>query len=138
MTKNDQKPSKYAFLEIFCAIFSAKKSARRMRSSRNHLELPQSTPRKPQQPRRTFFSAENGLKMTKNDQKPSKYAFFEIFCAIFSAKKKCAEGAHTPKPLETTSSHTQKASGTPAHFLFGPNGLKMAKNDQKPPKHVFF
>ena len=97
---------------------------------RDSLQLPQTTHRKPQEPRRTFFSAKNGLKMAKNDQKPPKHVFFEIFRAIFSAKK-CAEGAHAPCPLATTSNNPQKASGTPAHFFFGP---KRPQNGQKRPK----
>ena len=89
MAKNRQNT---CFLRYF-ALFLAQKSARRVRTPRAHLQLPQTTHRKPQEPRRTFCSAQNGLKMAKNDQKPSKHVFFEIFHAIFSAKK-CAEGAH--------------------------------------------
>ena len=64
------------YFEIFRAIFSAKKSERRVRTPRYDLKLPQSTHRKPQEPQRTFYSAQNGLKMAKNHQKPSKYALF--------------------------------------------------------------
>ena len=115
------------FLRYF-ALFLAPKSARRVRTPRDHLQLPQTTPIKPQEPQRTFFWAQNGLKMAKNDQKPPKHVFFEIFRAIFSAKK-CAEGAHAPCPLETTSNHPQKASGTPAHFFFGPKRPQNGQND---------
>ena len=109
-----------------------------MRTPRARLQLPQSTHRKPQEPRRTFFSAQNGLKMAKNDQKTVKIRIILRYFALFLARKKCAEGAHAPCPLETTSIHPQKASGTPAHFFSAENGLKMAKNDQKPSEYAFF
>ena len=68
--------------------FQRKKSARRVRTPRAHLQLPQTTPRKPQEPRRTFFSAKNGLKMAKN------HSLILRYVALFLAQKKCAEGAH--------------------------------------------
>ena len=85
--QNGQKRPKTVKIRIilrYFALFLAHKSARRVRTPRDHLKLPQTTHRKPQEPRRTLFSAQNNLKMAKNDQNTP---YFEIFCAIFSAKK---------------------------------------------------
>ena len=77
--QNGQKRPKTVKIRIilrYFALFLAQKSARRVRTPRPHLQLPQTNHRKPQEPRHTFFSAKNGLKMAKNDQKPLKYALF--------------------------------------------------------------
>ena len=66
--QNGQKRPKTVKIRIilrYFALFLAQKSARRVRTPRAHLKLPQTTTRKPQEPQRTFFSAENGLKMAK-------------------------------------------------------------------------
>ena len=134
--QNGQKRPKIVQIRLilrYFALFLAHKSARRARTPRAHLQLPQTTPRKPQEPRRTFFSrpktASKWPKTTKNRQNTP---YFEIFRAIFSAQK-CAEGAHAPCPLATTSNHPQKASETPAHFFFGTKMAKMTPSKCNPP-----
>ena len=133
MAKNDQKPLKYAFLEIFRAIFSAKKSARRVRTPRAHLQLPQSTPRKTQEPRRTFCRPKTASKWPKTTKNRQNTHYFEIFRAIFSAKK-CAKGAHTPYPLATTLNHPQKSLRNPGALFSRPKTAskwpKTTKNRQ--------
>ena len=97
MAKKTKNRQNTPYFEIFCAIFSAKKSARRVCTPRAQMKLPQTTPRKPQEPRRTFFSAENGLKMAKNDHKPLKYALFSDISRYFQ-RKKVRGGCARPVP----------------------------------------
>ena len=98
-----------------------------MRTPRAHLQLPQTTPRKPQEPWRTFFSAENGLKMAKNDQTPCKYAFSEIFRAIFSAEK-VRGGCARPVPTCNYLKPPPESLRNPSALFFRP------KTDSKWPK----
>ena len=137
MANNDQKPSKYAFLEIFCAIFKAKKSARRVRTPRNHLKLPQSTPRKPQKPRRTFFRPKTASKWpttTKSRQNTPFWRYFALFLAQKSARR-----VRTPRTQFKLAQSTHRKLLKPrCTFISAQNGIKMAKNDQNPSKYALF
>ena len=133
--------SKYAFLKIFRAIFSAKKvrgGCARPVPTCNYLKPPPEILRN----RGTlFFRPKTASKWPKTTKNRQNTPYFEIFRASFSAKK-CAEGAHAPCPLATTSIHPQKTSGTPAHFFFGrkrsQNGQKTTKNRPNTPYFEIF
>ena len=128
-TKNRQNTH---YFEIFCAIFSTKKCADGahapypLATTSNNLQKASGTP--------AYFFFER--KRPQNGQKRPKTVKIRLilrYFALFLARKKCAEGAHTPCPLATTPIHHQKASGTPAHFFVGP---KRPQNGQKRPKTV--
>ena len=127
-TKNRQNTPFWRYF----ALFLAQKSARRVDTPRAHLQLPQSTSREPQEPRRTFFPTKTSSKWPKTTKNRPNTPFFETFCPIFSAKK-CAEVALALCPLATTSIHPQKASGTAAHFL---GGRKRPQNGQNDPQQM--
>ena len=114
------------YFEIFRAIFSMKKCAEGA-----HGPIPlETTSNQPQKASRTPVHFLFGRERPQNGQNLSKYAFLRYF-ALFLAQKTCADGAHAPCPLATTSIHPQKASGATAHFCFG---RKRPQNGQKQPK----
>ena len=84
--------------------------------------------------RRTFFSAENDLKRAIN----RKIRLILRYFALFLAQKKCAEFAHAPYQFKLAQSNHKKPQTPRRTFFPDKNGLKMAKNDQKPSKYALF